>query len=121
MAWVDPLNFFYTFSETLTDVLNTLVHTPLPVLGYGAISNIPKTNPGLTHSLYSLTHIYCYFYDMITAVQSGTEEQLQVCDVTVWAFRWLFLSFPGKMKDLVSMKKLWAGEGYWICVKEFLG
>ena len=45
MGWVDSPNYFCAFSETLTDVANTLVHKPLPVPGYGAISKTPKKSP----------------------------------------------------------------------------
>ena len=48
---------------------NNLVHTSIPVLGYEATTKIPKTGPGPPHTLDSLTHIYCYMDDVITAVQ----------------------------------------------------
>ena len=53
------------------DTENELVHTLLPVPGYGAIDKIPKTGLGLIHILDSLTHIDCSMYDGITAVQGG--------------------------------------------------
>ena len=56
MGWVDSPKFFCTFLETLTDVVNALIHTSLLVLRYGAIAKIPDTGPGLTHTLDSLTH-----------------------------------------------------------------
>ena len=56
MGWVDSPKFFCTFLETLTDVVNALIHTSLLVLRYGAIAKIPDTGPGLTHTLNSLTH-----------------------------------------------------------------
>ena len=37
MGWVDSPKYFCTFSETLTDVANALVHTPLSVPAYSAI------------------------------------------------------------------------------------
>ena len=40
MGWVDSPKYFCTFSETLTDVANALVHTPLPVPAYSAILGI---------------------------------------------------------------------------------
>ena len=57
MGWMDSPKFFCTFSETLTEVENALVHTSLPVLWYGAISKIPETGPGPSHTLDSLNHI----------------------------------------------------------------
>ena len=45
MGWVDSPKFFVTFSETLTDVTNTLVNADLPVPAYGAISALPATEP----------------------------------------------------------------------------
>ena len=49
MVWVDSLNFFCAFSETLTDAVNALVYTELPVLAYGTIYKIPITPPTHTH------------------------------------------------------------------------
>ena len=63
-----PKNFC-AFSETLTDVANALVRTSLLVPGYGAIYKIPDTGPGVPYTLDSLTHIYCYMNEVITAVQ----------------------------------------------------
>ena len=60
-------------------------------------------------------------YDVIAAVQGGAERQHQVFDSTVRALKWLSPSLPGEAKDSVSVKKLYAGEGHWECVKEFLG
>ena len=54
---------------------NALVHTLLPVPGYGDITNIPETGPGLPHALKSLTHIYCYMDDVITVVQGVPERK----------------------------------------------
>ena len=47
MGWVESPKYFCTFSETITDVANTLVNMSLPVLGYGGISKISETVPGL--------------------------------------------------------------------------
>ena len=45
MGWVDSPKFLCAFSETLTDVANTLVDTDLPVPSYGVVSKIPATGP----------------------------------------------------------------------------
>ena len=45
MGWVDPPKFFCSFSETLTDVENTLVNADLPVPTYRVISALPATEP----------------------------------------------------------------------------
>ena len=50
MWWVESPKFFYVFLETLIDVANDLVETDLPVLSYGAISDIPATGPGAPHT-----------------------------------------------------------------------
>ena len=50
MGRVDSPKFFCTFSETLTGVANALVNTDLPVLSYGAISEIPDTGTGPPHT-----------------------------------------------------------------------
>ena len=42
MGWVDSPTYFCSFSETLTDVENALVHTLVTVPRYGAIYKIPK-------------------------------------------------------------------------------
>ena len=109
IRWVDSPKFFCKFSETLTNVANALIHTSLPVPGCGAIYKISKTGAGTPHSLDSLNHIYWYMDDVVTAVQSGTEQQRQVFDVTAWSLKWLFPSLPGEKKDLVRMKKLLLG------------
>ena len=68
MGWVDPPKYFCAIIETLTIVDNALVHTSLPVLAYGAISEIPENIPGPPHTMYSLTHTNCYLEHVITAV-----------------------------------------------------
>ena len=45
MGWVESPKFFCAFSETLTDVANTLVDTDLPVPAYGEISALLATEP----------------------------------------------------------------------------
>ena len=121
MGWVESPKFFCTFLETLTDVPNVLIHTLVPVPGYGAISKIPETGQGPPHTLDILTHIDCYMDDVIISVQVGPEWQRQVFDSTVWTLNWLFLSLPGETKDSVRENNLWSGEGNWTCVKEVLG
>ena len=78
MGWVDPIKYFYAFSEALTDVANALVHTSILVPAYGAISEIPETGPGPPHTIDSLTHINCYMEDVITAVQGGGRPPEQI-------------------------------------------
>ena len=46
MGWLETPKFFCAFSKMLTDMANTLVNTDLPVLSYGAISEIPETGLG---------------------------------------------------------------------------
>ena len=121
MGWVDSPKYFCAFSETLTDVATALVHTLLPVPAYGAISEIPETGPGPTHTIHSLTHINCYMDGVITAVQRGPDRKREFFDGTVRALKWPFPSLPGKTKDSVSVNKLMAGEGDWTCKKEVLG
>ena len=121
MGWVDSPKFFCAFSETLTDVANALVNSDLPVPSYVAISEIPSTGPGPPHTPESLTHIDCYMDEVISLVQGGPDCQHQVFDGTVRALKWLFPSLLGELKDSVSVKKLVAEEGDWICVKEVLG
>ena len=111
MGWVESPKFFCVFSETLTDLANTLIDMDLPVPAYGAISDLPSTGMGLTHTYRSLTHIYCYMDDVICAVQCGTELQQQVFDSIVRAIKWLLPSLPGEAKYSASVKKLLTGEG----------
>ena len=85
MRWVESPKFFCTFSETLTDVANTLVDTDLPFPSYGAISDSPETRTVPAHTPESLTHINCYMYDIISVVQGGLDCQHQVFDGTVRA------------------------------------
>ena len=98
MGWVDPAKFFCMLLETMTDVANALVHAMLPVPGYVAITKTPETGPDLPHTLGSLTHIYCYMDDAITAVQGGPEQQRQVFNGIARALNWLYLYLPGKTK-----------------------
>ena len=65
MRWVESPKCFCTFSETLTDVVNTLVDTDLPVPSYGAISEIPATGLGPPHTPEGLIHINCYMNEVI--------------------------------------------------------
>ena len=92
MRWVDSTKFLITFSETLTDAANAFVHMPLQLPGYGAITKIPETGTVPPHTLDSLTHIYCYMYDLITAVKGVSQRQCQVFGITIWAFKWIFPS-----------------------------
>ena len=73
MGRMNPPKFFCAFSETLTDVANTLLHASLLVMGYVAITKIPETDLGPPHTQYSLTHIAYYIDDVITSVQGGPE------------------------------------------------
>ena len=75
MVWVDSPKFFFALLETLTDVANTLVEADLPVPSYGAIYALPATEQGPPYTLESLSHIYCYMDDIISAVQGGAEQQ----------------------------------------------
>ena len=58
--------------------------------------------------------------DVIYAVKGGLDLQHQVFDGTVRALKWILPSLLGESKDSVSIKYLFAGEGYWTCVKEVL-
>ena len=57
MGCVGSPKFFCELLETLTDVVNALVHTSLLVLVYGVITKISKIGPGPPHTLDILTHI----------------------------------------------------------------
>ena len=71
VVWVDSSKFFCTFSEILTDVVNSLIDTVLPVPDYSTIANIPATGPGPPDAHESLTHIDCYVDYVIFAVQGA--------------------------------------------------
>ena len=74
------------------------------------ISDTPNKGLALPHNLYSITHLYLYIYDIITAVKGGPELQNQVFEITARALKWLFPSFPDKAKESVSVKKIQVGE-----------
>ena len=59
--------------------------------------------------------------DMITSMQRGLDQQLEVLNGTFWSLKWLFPSLPGKTKDYNSIKKMMAGKGNWTYTKEVLG
>ena len=82
---------FYVFSETLIYVANTPVYMDILVLSYSTISKIPTTGPGPPNTPESLTHIDCYIYDFISAVQGGPYRQHRVFDGTVRALKRLLL------------------------------
>ena len=67
----------------LKEVANYIVNTSLLVSRYSTIANIPNIVLGLPHTLDRLNHIDCYIYDIITVVQGGIEQQLQVFDGTL--------------------------------------
>ena len=69
---------FYASSEKLIDVANALVDTNLPVHSYSAISKILATGPGPHRIPESLTHIYFYMGDTISAVQEVPYRQHQL-------------------------------------------
>ena len=82
---------------------NALVDKNFPVPSYGAISEIPATGLVPPHTPESLTHIDCYMDDVISVVQGVPYRQHRVFDDTVFALKWIFLSLPGELKDLVSL------------------
>ena len=88
IGWVDSPKFFCAFSESLTDVSNSLVNTELPVPAYDAIAKIPATPPP-PHVRENLTHIDCYMDDIISAVQGEPERQHRFFDGTLCALKWL--------------------------------
>ena len=98
MGWVESPKFLYDFAEILTDVANALVDTEVPVMAYGAIAKIPSTKLGPSHTCKSLTHIYCYMDDVISAVQGDLKHQHRVFDGTVRALQWLLPSLPVESK-----------------------
>ena len=120
MGWVESPNLFCDLSETLTDVDNAMVKTDLTLMAYGAISYLLSTGTGPHHTCMSLTHIDCYMYDVISAVQGGPEQQHQVLDRIVISLKWIPPSLPGEVKYLVSVKKILVGEGDWNCIKDIL-
>ena len=92
---------FCTFSETLTDVANALVDTDLPLPSYGAISEIPSTvppPPSPPNTNESLTHMYCYIDNVISAVQVGPDIQHRVFGGTVRALKWISHPYRGSPK-----------------------
>ena len=90
MGWVEPPMFFYAFQETLTDMENALADTDFPLPFYGAISKIPVTRTPPPHTPESLTHIYFYMDDVISAVQGGLYCQHRVFDGKFRALKWIF-------------------------------
>ena len=54
-------------------------------------------------------------------MQGGPDCQHRVFDSTVCAFKWIFQSLPGELKESVIVKEIVAREGGWTCVKEVLG
>ena len=57
MGWVDSPKFLCTFLETLTDVANIIIIALLLVPSYNGIAKIPKTGPGLPHTMDIHAHI----------------------------------------------------------------
>ena len=120
IGWVDSPKFFCAFLEALMEV-NALIHAVLPEPGYGVIAKTPYTGMGKPHTLDSLTLIKCHMDALVTAVQGWPGWKCPVFDGTIRSLKLIFLSFPGKMKELVSVKKLWAEVGNWTHIKEVLG
>ena len=65
---VDSPKFFCAFSDILTNVVNALIDTVLPVPEYGTIAKITATSTGPPDAQESLTHINCYMDDVISEV-----------------------------------------------------
>ena len=99
---------------------NRLVHRVILVPGYMFIYKIPEIGPGPPYTLDILIQIDFYIDDIITAVHGGPEQKRKVFGGTVWALKWLFLSFPGETKDSMSVKKIRTGEINRTCVKDLL-
>ena len=121
IGWVDSPKFFCIFLETLTDVVNALVDTELPVLAYGDISTIPSTGPPPPPTHDSLTHIDCYMDYIISVVQGGPERQHRFFDGKIFAIKWIFPLLLGESQESESVNKLLEGEGECTRVKEILG
>ena len=73
MGWVESPKFLRAFPDTLTEVSNALVDMDLLVPSYGAISDLPSTETGPTHTRRILSHIRFYMDDIISAVTGGPE------------------------------------------------
>ena len=98
----------------------TLVEKSLTIPWYKVISNTMKTGIYPPYTPDILTHIYCYINDFVTAVQGMSERQDRVFDDTVQVIKWLFPSLMVKVKFLVNVNKIQAGEFIWPCTKELL-
>ena len=93
------------------EMSNDIVNTSLPDAWWGTISSIPKTILVPPQTSDSLTHIYFYMYDVLSAVQGVPDLQHWVFGSTVRALRWLFLSLLGEIKYSATVKTLVVGEG----------
>ena len=88
-------------------MVNALVDANLPVPAYRAISALPSTEPPLSHTPVSLTHIDCYMDDVISVVKGGgADRKNRVFESKVRALKWLSTSPPGEAKDSLLVKNL---------------
>ena len=74
MVWMEFTKYVHNLSETLVDMITALVGTPLPIILYGEIENIPNTCACMPHRSESFNSISCFMDDMIISVQGGTKH-----------------------------------------------
>ena len=68
VVWVYSPKLFCALLDILTNVVNALIDTVLPVPEYGTIAKITATSTGPPDAQESLTHINCYMDDVISEV-----------------------------------------------------
>ena len=61
-----------------------------------------------------------YMEDLNCLLQCSLAQQRQVTEMELQGIKYIFLSLPSKIKDYISVKKAWEGDGFWDMKKELL-
>ena len=80
-----------------------------------------NTAPSPMASPARLQQMEVYMDNLNCAAQGSPAQQQQATELILCAIKDIFLSFPGELKDSVSLKKALVGDGSWKVTKEILG
>lgn len=78
-------------------------------------------NPSPTGSTKRLQAVEVDMDDLTRVTQGDEKQQRQAIELMLRAIKEVFPLVSGELKNLVSIKKAFQGDGSWSCIKEILG
>ena len=100
MGWVNSLDFFCSYSETLTDNYNTYTLNPNSLFDiYLPTSEAYHTSAALPASPDQLQYIDIYMDNILCATQGDSAQQQRISELILRALNEIISSVPGDIKD----------------------